>query len=221
MPARPAPVPVTDGRLARGERTRGIVLRHAADVASVEGLDGLSIGRLATDLSVSKAGVFAHFGSKEELQLATVRTAVERFTAEVALPALQEPEGLAQLLGLCARWLAYARSGVFPGGCFFLSVSAEFDAKPGRVWDELAKARRRWLAVYETTISTAQRLGQLDPAVDPAALAFELDALGMAANLHAQLCDDPSVYALAYTAMLSQLRSVATSPTELSANWQR
>ena len=204
--------PATDGRVARGERTRAAVLRRAADIASVDGLEGLSLGRLAADLDISKAGVFAHFGSKEGLQLATVRAASDRFVAEVVTPALGEPDGLDRLCALCTRWLAYARRRVFPGGCFFLSVAAEFDARPGRVRDAVAEARRDWLGAYEAAIVTAQRLGQVDEAEDPARLAFELDGLGMAANLHAQLCDDPTAYDWARTAMVARLRAAATDP---------
>ena len=203
---------MTDGRLARGDRTRAAVLRRAADIASIEGLDGLTLGRLAADLRVSKAGVFAHFGSKEELQLATIRAASERFVDEVVAPALDVPDGLDRLVGLCDRFLSYSRRGVFPGGCFFFSVAAEYDAKPGRVRDEVAAARRGWLDTYASVIGAAQRRGELDPGADPAAVAFELDALGMAANLHARLCDDPAVYDQAREAMLTRLRSLATGP---------
>jgi AcrR family transcriptional regulator len=203
---------VTDGRLARGERTRTAVLRRAADIASVEGLDGLTIGRLAADLQVSKAGVFAHFGSKEELQLATIRAASDRFVDEVVAPALDVPDGLDRLVALCDRFLSYSRRGVFPGGCFFFSVAAEYDAKPGRVRDEVAAARRGWLDTYAAVVTAAQRKGELDPGADPAAVAFELDALGMAANLHARLCDDPAAYGLAREAMLARLRALAAGP---------
>ena len=203
---------MTDGRLARGERTRTAVLRRAADIASVEGLDGLTIGRLAADLQVSKAGVFAHFGSKEELQLATIRAASERFVDDVVAPALDVPDGLDRLVALCDRFLSYSRRGVFPGGCFFFSVAAEYDAKPGRVRDEVAAARRGWLDTYAAVVTAAQRKGELDPGADPVAVAFELDALGMAANLHARLCDDPAAYDLARGAMLARLRSLATGP---------
>jgi AcrR family transcriptional regulator len=206
---------VIDGRLARGERTRAAVLRRAADIASVDGLEGLSLGRLAADLDISKAGVFAHFGSKEDLQLATVRAAVGRFVAEVVTPTLDEPDGLDRVCALCVRWLAYARSGVFPGGCFFLSVAAEFDARPGRVRDEVARVRRDWLAAYTDAIAAAQRLGQIDPGEDPARLAYELDALGLGANLHAQLCDDPQAYDWARTAMWARLRAATTDPAAL------
>lgn len=201
-----------DGRVARGDRTRAAVLRRAADIASVDGLDGLSMGRLATDLGVSKAGVFALFGSKEELQVATVRAAGERFMDDVVAPTLDVPDGIDRLVALCDRWLFYSRSGAFPGGCFFFGVSAEYDAKPGRVRDEIAEARRRWLSVYEAVIASCRRRGELDPDVDPAALAFELDALGMAANLHAQLCDDGGVHDRVRAAIMGRLRAVATSP---------
>ncbi|HEX6420629.1 MAG TPA: TetR/AcrR family transcriptional regulator [Acidimicrobiales bacterium] len=200
-----------DGRRARGDRTRAAVLRRAADLSSVEGLENLSIGRLAADLHVSKAGVFAHFGSKEALQLATVRHATERFTDAVVAPVLEVPDGLARLVALCDRWLAYSAERVFPGGCFFFGAAAEFDARPGRVRDELAAARRAWLGLYEGTVAAAQRRGELDAAADAAALAFELDALGMAANLHAQLCDDPGAHARVREMMLARLRALATA----------
>lgn len=202
---------MTDGRLARGERTRAAVLRRAADIASIEGLDGLSIGRLAEDLAVSKGGVFAHFGSKEELQIATIRAASERFTDEVVLPALDAPDGLARLVELCDCWLDYSRSDVFPGGCFFFNVAAEYDAKPGRVRDEVAAARRTWLGALEAVIDSARRRGELDDTTDPAALAFEIDALGMAANMHAHLFDDPAVYERARASMLARLQAMATT----------
>lgn len=202
---------MTDGRVARGERTRAAVLHRAADIASIDGLDGISIGRLAADLAVSKAGVFAHFGSKEELQLATIRAAVDRFVDEVVAPALDAADGLDRLVALCERFLSYSRSDVFPGGCFFFSVAAEYDAKPGRVRDEIAAARRTWLGAYEAVISSAQQRGELDATTDPAVLAFELDALGMAANLHAHLCDDPAVYDQARASMMARLRALATT----------
>jgi AcrR family transcriptional regulator len=200
----------SDGRLARGARTRAAVLRRAADIASVDGLEGLSIGRLASDLAVSKAGVFSHFGSKEELQLATVRAAGDRFADQVVVPALDVPDGLGRLVALFDRFVDYSRTDVFPGGCFFFGVAAEFDAKPGRVRDEIADARRRWLGVYEAIVLAAQSAGEIDATADAATLAFEIDAVGMAANLHAHLCDDPTVYDRARSSVLARLRAVAT-----------
>lgn len=191
------------------------MLRRAADIASVEGLDGLTIGRLASELAVSKSGVFAHFGSKEELQLATIRSALELFADEVVTPALEAPDGLSRLLALTDRWIEYAATGVFPGGCFFFSAAAEFDARPGRVRDELARYRRGWLELYESTIRAAQNLGEIQPDANPTRLAFEFDALGMAANLHALLCDDVSIYYEARAAMRDRLRAIATDPNSV------
>jgi AcrR family transcriptional regulator len=205
----------TDGRLARGERTRRAVLERACEIASVDGLDGLTIGRLAADLGASKAGVFVHFGSKEELQLAAIKAAADGYTRHVVEPARERPEGLAQVVDLTTRWLTYVRTKGMPGGCFFFSVSAEYDAKPGRVRDVLAENRRRWLALFEDALAAARRQGQVAPSVDPAALAFEIDALGMAANLHAQLCDDPSVFDRVLTAVHDRLRAVATDPSTI------
>src|SRR6266496_3907018 len=133
--------PKLDGRIERGAHTRHAILERAAAIASVEGLDRLSIGRLATELRASKSGVFAHFGSKEELQLATVQRAGEVFVAEVIAPALRAPGGLRRLWRLCDGWLDYSKRRVFPGGCFFVSVAAEFDARPGRVREDRKSTR--------------------------------------------------------------------------------
>jgi AcrR family transcriptional regulator len=186
------------------------VLDRACEIASVDGLDGVTIGRLAADLGVSKAGVLLHFGSKEELQLAAIEVAADGYARHVVQPAREQPEGLAQVVALTTRWLTYIRAKGLPGGCFFFNVSAEYDAKPGRVRDVLAENRRRWLAVFEDALAAARRLGQLDQAADPAALAFEIDALGMAANMHAQLCGDRSIYDRVLAAVHDRLRALAT-----------
>src|SRR5437763_10466267 len=115
----------TDGRIERGDHTRRLILGRAADIASVEGLDGLSIGRLAAELEVSKSGVFAHFGAKEELQLATVRFARDIVVACVIEPALAGPPGLNRLRAVLGNWLTYSRQRIFAGGCFFHTVAAE------------------------------------------------------------------------------------------------
>ena len=126
--------PVTDdeadGRRRRGNRTRESILQVAADIASVEGLEGLTIGRLATELEMSKSGLFAHFGSKEELQLATIDAARQRFVEHVVKPSRALPRGRARIERLMTDWLAYFRDDVFAGGCFFHAVKAEFDSRP-------------------------------------------------------------------------------------------
>ncbi|GAB2831150.1 TetR/AcrR family transcriptional regulator [Actinocorallia aurea] len=160
----------------RGEHTRGLILERAMAIASSEGLEGLSIGRLAADLSLSKSGLFAHFGSKEELQLATVRAARRVFTARVILPAQQAPDGLARTEALIDNWLDYVAEGVFPGGCIVYSVAAEFDSRPGRVHDAIAKDMSDWRAHLADTLRAAIRNGELPDESDPDQLAFELSA---------------------------------------------
>lgn len=200
-----------DGRIERGDHTRRAILDHAAAIASVDGLEGLSIGRLASDLNVSKSGVFAHFGAKEELQLATVRWAREVFIAEVISPALRTPAGLRRLWRLYDNWLDYARRRVFPGGCFFASAIAEFDARPGRVRDAVAESVREWRDLMESAIVRARDMGEIAGEVDARQLAFELDAFTRATQ-DALLFEEKSVFTRARRAILSRLRAVATDP---------
>ncbi|SEF27532.1 DNA-binding transcriptional regulator, AcrR family [Amycolatopsis pretoriensis] len=192
-----------DGRLARGAATRRVVLRRAVDVASVDGLEGLSLGRLATELELSKSGVFALFGSKEELQLATIEAAFTIFESHVVTPSLDLPPGLPRLRAICENWLDYSENRVFPGGCFFFNVGAEFDARPGRVHDAVAAASGSFAAFIRETALEAVALGQVD--ADPEVLAFELHALGRAANADAVLNGGPAPYALARRAINARL----------------
>ncbi len=201
----------TDGRLLRGEQTRRAILERAADIASVEGLDGLSIGRLATELQVSKSGVFAHFGSKEELQLATIERAREVFIDQVIAPA-RDVRGLARLWAFCENRLVYASGRVFPGGCFFYAVDAEYGGRPGRLRDAIVQQKDDWEHLLVRTIAKARDAGELRPDVDPEQLAFELDAFVAAANAVVQLRDDPGGFDRARTAMRDRLRAVATDP---------
>lgn len=192
-----------DGRLARGDATRRLVLRRAVDVASVDGLDGLSLGRLATELELSKSGVFALFGSKEELQLATVDAALTIFRSHVVTPALDVAPGLPRLRAACEKWLDYSERRIFPGGCFFFNVGAEFDARPGRVHDAVAAASGSFAAFIRETCLDAVSLGHLD--ADPEVLAFELHALGRAANADAVLNGGTQAYTLARQAIGARL----------------
>jgi AcrR family transcriptional regulator len=205
----------TDGRVLRGEETRRAVLRRAVAIASVEGLEALSIGRLATDLGLSKSGVFATFGSKEELQLATVRAARRIFFDAVVEPARSIGPGLGHVWGLCAGWLEYSRARVFPGGCFFYEVTAEFDARPGPVRDLLAEAAREWEAFVLGALANARAAGQLRPDADLGQLAFTLIGVMETANSHAVLYDDPQPYERAARAVRSLLRAEATDPALL------
>jgi AcrR family transcriptional regulator len=181
-----------DGRVRRGMRNRQAILERAVQLASREGLTGLTIGRLADELGLSKSGVFAQFGSKEELQLATVEAARRMLIGLVVQPGLDAPDGLARLRALGDAWFHYLGSGAFEGGCFFCAASAELDDRRGPVRDEVAGVMRRWLELLEATIAAAVRAGELPPDIDAPELAFGLHALGMAANWQLRLLDDRS-----------------------------
>jgi AcrR family transcriptional regulator len=194
----------------KGERTRAGILGRAVDLASLEGLEGVTIGRLADELSMSKSGLFAHFGSKEELQLATVEAARDLFVSEVVRPALAAPRGYPRLMAICRSWLDYVRRQVFPGGCFFAAASFEFDGRPGAVRDAIAKAMDEWMATLEKAIAMAKDEGHLDPKVDPPQLAFELNALFFGANFAWNLRHDAEAFARAQKAIEGRLEAVRT-----------
>jgi len=160
-----------------GRRSREKILLAAARLATVEGIDGLSIGRLAEDTGMSKSGLFAHFGSKEELQLAAIDTAERIFMEDVVTPARAAPEGLARLEALCDHFLSHVGRRVFPGGCFFASVAAELDTRPGPVRDRVAVVAQNWMGLLTDAVRQAQRQGEIDPGLEPEQLAFELNAL--------------------------------------------
>lgn len=202
--------PAAKARKAHGERTRQSILETAVDLASAEGLEGLTIGRLAAEMKMSKSGLFAHFGSKEELQLATVDAAREVFIREVIRPAFQTKEGLLRLWKLCDIWLGYIHDGVFRGGCFFAAAASEFDSRPGPVRDRIAEIMKEWLATLRRAVVDAQEAGQLESGVDPAQLAFEFNALELGANWAFQLYGDRQSFARARDAILERLRRHAT-----------
>ena len=209
LPASEQQVP--RGRAMQGERTRAAILRVAVDLASIEGLEGLTIGRLSTELSMSKSGLFAHFGSKEELQLATIEAARAIFIEEVIRPALESSErGLPRIWELCEAWTEYAQRGVFKGGCFFAAASSEFDGRPGPVKDRIAESMLEWLGTLERGVREAQDVGHLDPKADAKQIAFEFNALVMAGNWAFQLYGDLKAFTRAREAIRERLRSRAT-----------
>jgi AcrR family transcriptional regulator len=186
---------------ADGVRSRQTILRAAASLATLDGLEGLSIASLAAHIGMSKSGLYAHFESKEELQLATVQTAEEIFSAEVVEPTERIEDPLERLRSLCDSFLAYLERRVFPGGCFFASVEAEFDTHPGPVKDRIVLVQRGWLALLEQLISDAQTRGGLRPDEDPAQLAFELNAYLLMGNTSFVLHDNAAYLRQARTAI--------------------
>ena len=196
----------TDGRRLRGLRTRRAILGHAARVGSAEGLEEVSLQRLADDLGISKSGLFAHFGSKEELHLATIDEAARVFTDEVIRPALKEPRGVGRVLALSSSWLSYLERGVFPGGCFFWAVAEEYDSRrPGRVRDSVLEKKAYWSYSLERAVRDAQETGEIDPGVDPAQLAWELDSLMGGANSGFKSGDGAQAVERARTAIKDRL----------------
>ncbi len=180
-------------RRTDGEQTHAQILDIAMRLASIEGLGSLTIGRLARELGVSKSGVFAHFRSKQRLQKETIEAAREIFSREVTEPALAAPEGLARLEALCEAFLSYVERGVFPGGCFFAQILAEFDAQPGEIRDEVLADQRDWVSLLEELIQDAVRRGELDKATDVGQLAFELSAALEFSNYLSTLHRDPAI----------------------------
>jgi AcrR family transcriptional regulator len=180
------------------------------DIASAEGLEGLTVGRLADDLGMSKSGLFAHFGSKEELQLATVEMARQIFIDQITRPALSAPKGMPRLWSIIDRWLAYIERGIFKGGCFFTAASFEFDSRRGPVRDRIAEIMREWIGVLVRALEEAQQGGHVKANVNPKHVAFEIQSLAIGAHWAYQLLDDRQSYTRSRAVMLEKLRSVAT-----------
>jgi AcrR family transcriptional regulator len=202
-----------------GERSRAAILREAARLATVEGLDGLSLARLAGAVGMSKSGLFAHFGSKEELQLATIDAASAIFDELVVEPAGDEPAGVPRLRAYVERFLDHVEEGVFPGGCFFVSAMGELDTHPGPVRDGAMAFSLRWATLLAQQVATAQADGELDPAADPSQIAFELNAFMVLGNMQFVAGANPA--ALDRVRRAVETRLVALAPRRRSRRGRR
>jgi AcrR family transcriptional regulator len=185
--------------------TRSTILDRAAKLASVEGLEGLTIGRLAGELKLSKSGLFRHFGSKGDLQLATIEWALEIFRREVVEPAAEQPPGLARLRALIEGYISYLEREVFPGGCFIDAAAAEFDGRPGPVRDAIADASLQWTSELERQAKLARKQGELSAQTNVAQLVFELSALAREANASFQLHGDRRAFRRARAGIAQRL----------------
>jgi AcrR family transcriptional regulator len=179
-------------RRSDGERSRAAILREAARLATVEGLDGLSLSRLAAAVGMSKSGLFAHFGSKEELQLATIEAASAIYDDLVIEPAGEQAAGVRRLRAYIERFLDHVQEGVFPGGCFFVSAMGELGTHPGPVRDGAMAFSQRWLTLLAEQVAAAQAAGDLDPVADPPQIAFELNAYMVLGNMQFVATSDPA-----------------------------
>jgi AcrR family transcriptional regulator len=200
----------TRQRRSDGERTHAAILAAATKLASVEGLEGLTIGRLAEELDVSKSGVYAHFGSKHQLQLETIDAASEIFEREVIAPAHQAREGIERLEALCEAHLSYVERLVFPGGCFFASLVAEMDARSGSIHDLVRAGAQQWTEMITGMAAEAQRRGEIAADVNLEQLGFELDACLELANYYFVLFRDPKVIERARRAVAGILERART-----------
>jgi AcrR family transcriptional regulator len=191
--------------------TRGAILRRAADIASSEGLEGLTIGRLATELGMSKSGVIGQFGSKEELQLATLEYAGNVFRERVWEPVRHVEPGLPRLLAVCESWTRYADEPSFTGGCFIAAALFEWDGRNGPVHDALAELTGRWRRQLVSDIELAVEAGDLPADTDPEQVAFSLEALASGMNPARQLHGDRRAADWSLRAMHAVLRLPAVS----------
>jgi len=180
--------------VAEAQKTRESIVARAVDVASLEGLEGLTIGRLAGELEMSKAGVIGHFGTKEGLQMAALEEASRIFTREVWEPAAGEPAGADRLQAIAKAWISYLERDVFPGGCFLTTASVEWDGRTGPVRDRVVATMDLWLDV----LAREARKARHD---DPEQVAFEMNAVAMGLNQRLQLHGDRKAPARARKAM--------------------
>lgn len=199
--------------MRKGALTRERIITRAVELASTDGLRGLSLGRLADATGMSKSGLFAHFRSKEELQLQVLDATIDAFKRQVVDPAIATPTGEQRFRVLFQRWLEWTEtSEQMPGGCLITQAAAELDDQPGPARDLLADAERRW---HETLIAFARssmKSGAFRPDLDPGLFAFQLKSIFLA-TVHAQrLLGDPHAYEHArgaFEALLSSARSPA------------
>jgi AcrR family transcriptional regulator len=191
--------PVAASPRVRGVRLRGSILRRAADLASIDGLDQVSIARLAAAMEMSKSGLYAYFTSKQDLQIATIDCAWAVFEEHVLEPS-------DDLDALLARWVSYYEREVFPGGCLFVTAGVEFANRDGPVHDALRAAIDRQVTALEDGIAGARQSGRLHPDADPRQLGFELHAILAAGNQRFRISQDPIAFVLARTAIARLLQ---------------
>lgn len=177
--------------MRKGETTRGTILEHATRLATRTGLEGLTIGKLAAELGLSKSGLFAHFRSKETLQIQVLETAAARFVDEVVRPALRQARGEPRLRALFERWREWTRSNSGPGGCVFVAAASELDDRPGRVRDRLVALQKEWLEIVANVYRTGVAQQEFRADADPDQFAYDLYSVMLGYHHAARLMRDP------------------------------
>jgi len=191
--------------MSKGERTHTAILDHATGLASQVGLTGLTIGALAGDLELSKSGLFAHFQSKETLQIEVLEHAARRFSETVVCPALHEPRGARRMQALFDRWIAWERDEALPGGCIFVAAAAELDDRPGLVRDRLVALQRDWIDVLATSVRKGIESGSFRADADPEQFAQDMYGVMLALHFHSRLLNDAAAEARARRAFAALL----------------
>ena len=197
--------------MGKGDQTREAILLHALKLATKVGFEGLTIGRLADDLKLSKSGLFAHFGSKESLQVKVLELASRRFVDEVIKPALTAPRGIRRVRALFERWLAWETSPGLPGGCPFNAAATELDDRPGPAHDYVVRAQRDWLETVANTARTAIQEGDFDAGLDCEQFAYELQSIMLGYAHAARLMKDPKARARTERAFEALLHGAAAA----------
>lgn len=195
--------------MGKGAVTRQTILEYAADVASAAGLDGITIGRLAGDLHLSKSGLFAHFRSKEALQIGVLQAAAEHFGEAVVRPALAHPRGKIRLRALFDRWLAWAADGDTLGGCIFVAAAVELDDRPGPVRDLLVSLQKGWLECIARVVRTGIATREFRAKTDPEQLAHDLYGVMLSYHHASRLLRDPQAEKRARRAFEALLKAAA------------
>jgi AcrR family transcriptional regulator len=203
--------PGDEPRPSKGQASRATILLTAAKLATTQGLDGLSIGDLAAEVGMSKSGLYAHFKSKEELELATIETAAAIFEHEVLQPAARAVAGTERLRALVDAFLSHVERRVFPGGCFFAAVASELDTRPGPARDRVVHVLERWLSLLRQCVLDAQATGEIDPEAEVAQAVFEIQAMLLAGNFQFVMTNDPNRLAMARKGAEHVLARVAVS----------
>ncbi|MBS0317357.1 MAG: TetR/AcrR family transcriptional regulator [Proteobacteria bacterium] len=204
------------GTAPKGQQTKAAIVEAALALATQYGLESLSIGALADATHMSKSGVFAHFGSREELQISVIREYHARFEREVFAPAMREPRGLPRLAALFANWMRRT-SAEIDSGCLYIGGAAEFDDRPGPVRDALADSVRTWLAAVHRAVQLAQQTGELRADADARQIAFEIHGLILAVHNEARFLKSPGAVARANAGFERLLRQYGASDALPSA----
>ncbi len=197
--------------MRKGEATREAILDHASRLARRVGLEGLSIGRLAEDLNLSKSGLFAHFRSKEALQIQVLETTADQFVEAVVKPALAAPRGEPRLRTLFTRWLAWAKSQKAPGGCLFVAAAVELDDRPGPVRRKLVETQREFLKLMATVFERGIGAGDFRNDADPEQFAHDLYSVMLGYHHASRLLKDPGAETRAFAAFENLLSAAHTS----------